>query len=271
LAAAIAARDGNATVMVADSAALIVDDDETNRYFDAVGHDLCVAIGDAPAFDIPVGVIADLTPASSTSRQVEPFFGSRLRDWAETCLVSPSGFLSSRVAERSAATMRSSRGESFEVTAIGSVDLGPQRPPLVLADWLVAQARVRGIQVCDGTPLRRIVLEDEQVTGAVLDTPSGPRAIRARTAVLVSTGGHDIATAPFVMAEDATLQVSVVRQAASRFGRVELLTSQPLAATPHTTWRTMNRRLVGLAKEGRAIRLPHRRRGEVDRYPSLRK
>src|ERR1700754_2826337 len=129
LATAIAAVDADAEVLVADSTALDVVDAETNSYFDDISYDLCVGVNGAPRVDIPVRVIADLVHAPAASRQVEPFFGSRLRDWAESCLMSPSGFLHSRIAERAAATMRSSRGESFEVTGIGSIELGPGRPP----------------------------------------------------------------------------------------------------------------------------------------------
>ena len=271
LAAAVAAVDADAEVLVADSTSLDVVDTETNSYFDDISYDLCARVNGARALDIPVRVIADLGHASA-SRHVEPFFGSRLRDWAESCLVSPSGFLYSRIAERAAATMRSGCGESFEVTGIGSVELGPGRPPLVLGDWLGAQAKDRGIEVCGDSALRRVVFEDGLVIGAVLETPSGPRAVRARQGVLVSIGGHDIATSsPFEMAEDATLQVCTVRQAPSRFGRVELLTSQPLAATPHSTWQKVSTSLADGAKKTQRIRLPHRRRGKVDRYPALGK
>ncbi len=119
-------------------------------------------------------------PAASNSRQIEPFVGSRLRDWAASCLASPYGFLYSRVCERNAVTMRSSRGETFEVAAIGSIELGPDLPKVVLADWLSARARDRGIEVCTDSPLRRLVFEGGRVLGAVLDTPSG-HARRAGT------------------------------------------------------------------------------------------
>jgi hypothetical protein len=163
--------------------------------------------------------------------------------------------------------MRSSRGECFEVAAIGSVELGPDRPDFVLADWLSAKSRERGIEVCTDSPLKRIVFDGGRVLGAVLDTPSGPCAVRARHGVLVSTGGHELG-ATCDLAETATLQVSLVRQAASRFGRVELLTTSPCAATPHTTCRPVNRQLADAARATRQ-RSPHWRCGEVHRYPPL--
>ena len=86
--------------------------------------------------------------------------------------------------------MRSSRGESFEVASIGSIELGQDQPKFVLADWLSAQARDRGIEVCTD-----IVFEGGRVLGAVLDTLSGRCAVRARHGVLVSTGGHELGAA----------------------------------------------------------------------------
>jgi hypothetical protein len=204
LATAIAAVDAGVDVFVADSAGNDIGDDETNRYFGELSQDLRVPVHRGPAVEAPIR--DDLAPAASITRRVEPFVGSRLRDWAASCLASPYGFLYSRVRERSAVTMRSSRGESFEVAAIGSIELGPDRPRVNLADWLSARAG---------------------------------------------------------------LQVSVVRQVASRFGRVELLTTQPVSLTSHTTCRPTNRHLTDAARETRQSRSTHWRCGELQRYPPL--
>ena len=266
LATAIAAVDADVDVYVADSAGIEVEDAETSRYFRELSRDLRVPVHRAATAQATIR--DDLAPAASTSGRVEPFVGSRLQDWAATCLASPYGFVYSRVCERKAVTMRSKRGEAFEVVAIGSIEFGPDQPQFVLADWLAAQGRDRGIEVSTDSPLRRLVFEGGRVLGAVLDTPSGPRAVRARHGVLVSTGGHGLGAA-CQLPETATLQVGVVRQAASRFGRVELLTTQPLAGIPHTACRPLNRRLTDAARETRQIRSPHWRCGELHRYPPL--
>lgn len=266
LATAIAAVDAGVDVLVADSAGLDVGDAETNRYFGELSQDLHVPVHRAAAVDAPIR--DDLAPAAPVSRRVEPFVGSRLQDWAASCLASPYGFLYSRVRERRAVTMRSSRGESFEVASIGSIELGQDQPKFVLVDWLSAQARDRGIEVCTDSPLQRIVFEGGRVLGAVLDTPSGRCAVRARHGVLVSTGGHELGAA-CDLPETATLQVSLVRQAASRFGRVELLTTQPQAGVPHTSCRPVNRHLTDAARETRQSRSPYWRCGELHWYPPL--
>jgi FAD binding domain len=268
LATAIAAVDAGADVFVADSVGIDVGDDATNRYFGELSRDLRAPVRPAATVDTPMRVVDDLAPATPTSRRVEPFVGSRLRDWAAGCLASPFGFVYSRVSERRAVTMRSSRGESFEVAAIGLIDVGPDLPKVILSDWLSDQARDRGIDVWKDSPLQRIVFCDGRVLGAVLDTPSGPRAVRARHGVLVSIGGPDPCTACDV-GETSTLQVSLVRQAPSRFGRVELLTTEPLLGTPSETCRPMSRRLIDAARETRQGRSPHWRCGELHRYPPL--
>jgi hypothetical protein len=244
-------------------------DPETNQYFDALSEGLAPVNYPPRTVDVPIRVIEDPSAVEPTPRSVEPFVGARLRDWAARCLGSPYGFLYTRVSERKAVTMRSPAGESFEVASIGSVELGPDRPAPALAEWLFAQARERGIEVCRQSPLQRIVFdEDGDVLGAVLDTPSGACAVRATRGVLVSTGGHDPSfTMPSHFPEHATMEVCILRQTASRFGRVELLTTQPLGRTAHSTCRPMNRRLTVSARETRERHSQGVGCRELHRYP----
>jgi hypothetical protein len=272
LATAIAAVDAGFDVYVADAPAIEIGDDETSRYLRELSQDLLAGAGAAPATATPISVIDDLAPADLTPRRVDPFIGSGLADWAADCLASPYGFLFSRVTERKAVTMRSSRGEPFEVTAIGSIQTGPDLPNVVLDEWLSAQAYRRGIDVIPDSPLQRIVFEEGDAVGAVLGTASGLRAVRARGGVLVSTGGHDAgAVLPCDFPECVTLQVSVLRKAPSRFGRVELLTGRPPVGTRHTTCRPMLRHLRDNARETRQRRSPNWRCGELHGYPPLGK
>lgn len=233
LATAIAAMDAGFDVVVADAAGIEVDDDETIRYFRELSQGLLVGARSAAAGARPVRVVDDLAPAASRPRRVEPFIGSGLQDWATDCLASPYGFLYSRVTERKAVTMRSSRGEPFEVTAIGSIETGPGQPQLVLGDWLTAQAGHRGIDVNTDSPLQRIVFDEGHALGAV--------------------------------------QVSVLRLAPSRFGRVELLTTRVPAGAPRATCRAANRHLLDTARGTLGRHSPNWRCGELHRYPPLGK
>jgi FAD binding domain len=248
-----------------------VGDAETNEYFHALSDGLSIRRhGGAPTVEVPIRVVDDRSTTALASEPVAPFVGARLRDWAASCLASPYGIIYSRVSERKAITMRSGSGEAFEFASIGSVELGPHLPQLALADWLCAQAADRGIEMNARSSLQRIVFEDGQVIGAVLDTPSGACAVRARRGVMVSTGGRDLnVTVPLLSDDRVTVQVCVVRQTPSRFGRVELMTSQPLSREPHTTCRPINRRLIETAREPKQSYSPNRCGGEVHRYPPL--
>jgi hypothetical protein len=275
LATAIAAVDAGLDVFVADAAGIEVGDDETERYFRELSRDLSARARRAPTTATPVRVVDDLTPSVWRSQQVEPFKGSGLRDWAAGCLASPYGFLYSQVCDRRAVTMRSSRGEPFEVAVIGSIETGPELRKLVLSDWLCIEACHRGIDIRMDSPLQRIVFEEGHAIGAVVSTPWGSRSVRARRGVLVSTGGHDArAVTPCDVSNHAMLQVSILRRAPSRFGRVELLTTPPpLAAqrTPQTTCRPLDRQLIATARETRRDRSTNWRCGELHRYPPLGK
>jgi hypothetical protein len=247
-----------------------VADAETNEYFHALSDGLSIRRrGGAPTIDVPIRVLDRSTTAPASGR-VATFVGARLRDWAAGCLASPYGVIYSQVSERNATTMRSSSGESFEYAPVGTIELGPGFPQLSLDDWLAAQAADRGIDMGASTSLQRIVFEDGQVLGAVLDTPSGACAVRTRRGVSVSTGGRDLdVTVPAYSDDRVRMQVCLVRQTPSRFGRIELLTSQPLSGHPHTTCRPINRRLIDSAREPKQSYSPNRCRGEVHRNPPL--
>ncbi len=272
LATAIAAVDAGLDVFVSDAARIDIADHETARYFRELSSNMLAGGQTAPMPAVPVRVVDDLAPASSKTRRVAPFTGSGLQDWAATCLESPFGFLYSRISDHRAVTMRSSLGEPFEVISIGSIEAGPDLRTLVLTDWLCVHACRRGIDISMDSPLQRIVFEEGRALGAVVGTPWGPRAVRARQGVLVSTGGHDArAVAACDVSGYTTLQVSIVRRAPSRFGRVELLTTLPQILTPQTTCRPTSRHLMDSARETRRDRSPNWRCGELHRYPPLGK
>jgi hypothetical protein len=272
LATAIAAVDSGLDVFVADAKRIDVGDAETGRYFRELSEGLLAGARSAPPCATPVRVIDDLAPAPTRAPHIAPFVGSGLQNWAADCLGSPYGFVYTRVCDRTEVTMRSSRGEQFEVTPIGSVDAGPDLRQLVLTDWLRVQACRRGIDIRVDSPLQRIVFDEGRALGAVVGTPWGSRAVRARRGVLISTGGHDArAVMPCDVSEYSSLQVSVLRRAPSRFGRVELLTTLPPLLTPHTTCRPVDRHLTTSARLTRRAPSANWRCGELHRYPPLGK
>jgi hypothetical protein len=159
-------------------------------------------------------------------------------------------------------------GESLEVAEIGSITPDAANIGGSVLDWLTTQARDRRIDVHQATSLRRIVFEDGDVVGAEFATPGGPLAVRASHGVTVASGGPQVSIAAGQsLPADDTLRICLVRQTASRFGRVELLTSEPLAMRAASTCRPVSHDLPANLHETHS-RLETWRCGKVDGYPS---
>jgi hypothetical protein len=172
-------------------------------------------------------VRAQPVPVSKDRRAtIEPFFGSRLRDWSARCVVSPFGVIYSQIPDDMTA-MQTESGETIRAAVLGDYPPVADRPGLQLADWLRDQARDRDILGEPATALQRLVFEGGRVAGAELSTPDGTRLVRAVMGIALSIGPIlDSADWP-VQSElpDGVAQVAVVSRTASRFGRVELLYS----------------------------------------------
>jgi hypothetical protein len=220
---------------------------ETYEYLDALSQDLPPLSLIECGVKVPIRVVDDPRPAEMGARPratAETFVGARLRDWATRCLASPYGVLYSYLADRNMTRMRSRTGEAIEAAVIGSVELDRELSGPALADWLFTQACDRGIGVYAANPLQRLVFEDGQVMGAVVATPAGTFAFRARRGVVVATGGDYANTAwpGYFLSGDESVQVCMMSRPASRFGRVELLTKEPSAAHSEPAWVSMNHR-----------------------------
>ena len=245
-----------------------VPDPETTEYFAALSADLGPLTRSARDIDVPIRVV-DHAERVDTRGAVAPFVGARLRDWAARCLVSPYGYLYTRVSDWPSTTLRAVDGESLEVTEIGSITADPANVSGLVLDWLTAQARDRCIEVHRATSLQRIVFEEGDVVGAVFTTPDGPLAVRARDGVTVAGGRPQVTMAAEqpLPVDGATLRVCLVGRSASRFGRLELLTSEPLARGAASNCRPVNRHLHANLHETHS-HLQTWRCGKVDRYPS---
>jgi FAD binding domain-containing protein len=246
---------------------LDVSDPETIEYLTALSSDLGPLTRSARDVAVPIRVVDHAKPVE-TRGAVPPFFGARLRDWAARCLVSPYGYLYTRVGDWQSTTLRTVDGDSIEVAEIGSIAPDPANVGRSVMDWLTAQARERHVDVHQAMSLERIVFEEGQVLGAEFMTPDGPLAVRAHHGVTIAAGGPQ---APMATGQplpaDTTLRLCVVSQTASRFGRVELLTSEPFTKSAAPACRPMSRRLPTNMRETHT-RLQTWRCGKVDGYSS---
>jgi hypothetical protein len=242
-------------------------DQDTTEYFAALSCDLGPLTRGARDAGVPIRVVQHAQPVDPRGA-VAPFVGARLRDWAARCLVSPYGFLHTRVADWESTTLRTADGESLEVAEIGSITPDPVDIGGSVSDWLAAQARDRDIEVHHGMSLERIVFEEGDVVGAEFATPDGRLAVRARHGVTVASGAPLAGVASgHPLPADAALRVCLVGQTASRFGRVELLTSQALPKPAASTCRRGGRRLAETMHETHS-HLHAWRCGKVDGYPT---
>ncbi|MGV0643019.1 hypothetical protein [Mycolicibacterium sp. XJ879] len=244
-------------------------DAETNDYFTALSSDLTPLPRAAHDLGVPIRVVSEPAPAPS-GRTVAPFVGARLGDWAARCLASPYGYLHSRVSDWHSSTVQSSDGDMIAVAEIGTMTPAAGDVGASVHDWLLAQAHDRRIAVHADSVLQRIVFEEGAVVGAVFLTPAGPFAVRARHGVTIAaddvrpgSGG----SGPLPVG-DAALRVCLVSKHASRFGRVELLTSEPFGQPVPPTCQPANRRLRRNL-HATHDRSPQWRCGKVHGHPSV--
>ncbi|WP_029111580.1 FAD-binding protein [Mycobacterium sp. URHD0025] len=206
-----------------------ISDPDTRDYLDALSADL-EPVADAEHDSVlAVRPVSDWTPVSGRGR-IAPFYGARLQEWAQHCLTSPYGVLYTRLADRGTTPMKTRAGEEIQVKVLGTLDTkGAADTVSVVGDWLSAQVLDRQIQTVDNSTLQRIVFEEGEVLGVVLDTADGPLALRARHGVALSTEPRGAAPAADgqPIEPGKPLQVGLVGYSASRFGRLELLDHQP--------------------------------------------
>lgn len=220
-----------------------VSDAETNEYFAALASDLGPLRRSSHDLDVPVRAVHQHPPVES-GRTVAPFVGARLRDWAARCLSTPYGYLSTRLPDWHSTTVHTAEGEIIEVTDIGTMRPTPGDVGGSIHEWLTAQARERDIDLNPDTTLQRIVFDEGVAVGAVFSTPDGPLAVRARHGVTVAPGAVRRGVSGSTrLPADTAVRICLVGQHASRFGRLEMLTSEPLAPRVTPTCRAANRQL----------------------------
>ena len=241
-------------------------DTETNNYLSALSSDLGTFRRGGSEPDVPICVVHD--PPVESGRLVAPFVGARLRDWAARCLASPYGFLHTRVADWGTRTMHTADGEMIEVAEIGSMAPDLDNVSGSVLGWLTSEAGDRDIEIHPNFSLQRIVFEEGEAIGVVFATPGGPLAVRARNGVTVATGGLRVnIPSPHQFSDGADLRVGLVSRHASRFGRLELLTSDPIARNAPSTCRPCSGQVRANLRDTRG-QSPTRRCARGDGYPA---
>lgn len=200
-----------------------VTDVDTVDYLDALTEDVGPLIRCAVPSQVPLRTI-DGPQAESRRGRIATFVGSALRGWADRCLASPYGLLDTNLAHTPTVTYISA-GETIEVTVVGTIGVENGRLTEELDEWLTARADEVGIGRGSSNSLQRLVFDSGQIVGAILDTPSGPRAVRARRGVVMETGGCAISPKLTIdgLGDVSSVTVALVTRAASRFARLELL------------------------------------------------
>ena len=171
-------------------------------------------------------------------------------------------------------TKMRSNGELIEVMPVGEIDRSVDVSQLDLADWMVAQACERDIEVLSFSPLQRLVFEDGLIVGVVFDRPDGPFAVRARHGVTLSQRDYQPALVSRLIdpAPADRKQVCLVGRTASRFGRVELVTTTAAPAVDRPVCAVPGRQLrARLHETSSQVPSDAWRCGKVDGYPPLRK
>lgn len=240
LACAVAAADAGLEVFVALPGAVtaadagpdtdasrgwlpVVADAETMAFFDALAEELPTVLLPGDPAALQIRALHEVKVDTSRRAQVETFVGSRLGTWAAGCIASPYGLLFTRVDHWPTATMRTTNGKSFQVAALDE----PARTASTFADRLDALVADRDIEILTDCPLQRIVFEEGRIVGVVVDSPDGPWAVRARVGIAVTSERP----APLdTRILDTDSRIALVGLTASRFGRVEVLSTADVAA-----------------------------------------
>jgi FAD binding domain len=201
----------------------VVSDAETMAYLDALAEELPTVLLPGDSAALQIRALTEVEVDTSRRAQVETFVGSRLGTWAAGCIASPYGLLFTRVDHWPTTTMRTANGKSFQVAALD--ESAPARS--TFAGRLDALMADRDIDVFANRRLERIVFEEGRIVGVVVDSPDGPWAVRARVGIAVTS---ERPAPPDSRILDADSRIALVGLTASRFGRVEVLSSADVPA-----------------------------------------
>lgn len=210
---------------------------ETAGYFASVceGIPELAHLRDARFDDaVPHRIARNLSQDEAFGQPVETFVGARLPGWAAQCIASPYGLLYTSMRDWRSTTMKSGNGDTIEAHSIGTIEWADGFGDGTLRQWLTTQAQERDIEVEAGSTLDRIVFEEGAIAGVVLSTPEGPLAVRTRAGITFAPRDEDVDLHDAATAAGDRLQVCIVGRTASRFGRLELMATEPTGPTRPT-------------------------------------
>jgi choline dehydrogenase-like flavoprotein len=176
---------------------------------------------------LPIDTVETFEDLSTDPTEaVPPFHGAELAKWASECLASPFGMIFSRVSRSTLTPVRKVDGTTITAGLIASVPTARRRD-MTVRQWLSELAREKSLTMHQSCAVQRLLFNEGQLVGAMLDTGEGVRTVRARRGVLLgtscSTGDDALAMSP--MAAGGGTALCVVGRTASRFARLEFLRS----------------------------------------------
>jgi hypothetical protein len=223
-------------------------DQATTSYLEALTEDLGIWEVAAPVRQLaPAAVRRSVPPAGSAHTGfVPPFYGSALRTWARECLQSTNSVLSTRVALPGMVNAQSNSGERIELADIAVLPTDGLAES-ALHCWLLARARACGVQTDAGGTLHRLLFENDEVVGAVILEPTGPRFVRTRYGVILGIGVPPMGPTSEQHSRKLPggMKVCLVSRYASRFSRLELIPdreAEEALQSPKTSRSTKHRR-----------------------------
>ena len=201
-------------------------DEATTDYLLELTSDLDPPRRSHPHGELTVGSVESFEEARFDPRRpVPPFYGHQMTGWARDCLLSPYGLVFSRLTPLPMYELRMQDGATIRGGVIAAFPPAP-RPGMSLRQWLRDLAIDRGVRIHDSR-VQRLIFVDGEPVGAVLETSDGVRNVWARNGVLMGTS-DPAADEPLDRHPAAVLRegrLSLVSRNASRFARLELLTS----------------------------------------------
>lgn len=203
-------------------------DEPTAAYLHQLTCDLAPPRRPAANGQLPIGSVESFDEDAAVHRlaTVPPFYGNELAHWARECLASPYGLVFSRLSPLAMSPMRLEDGTTIKAGVVADIP-SARRSGMTLRQWLRDMAKERGVKIHGSSTIQRLLFNDGEPVGAMVETSDGIRHVRARRGVLLGTS-HSIADDLLAMHQAPVLRdgrLSLVSRNASRFARLELLTS----------------------------------------------